>query len=118
MDVVCNNIAEIVKILISASIFFVWVVRYSNVVDEFNSFNYPGWFRDFVGLTKITFAIMLFRSESVFVLTASAGLMFLMIAALLSHVKIKNPLSKMLPSTVLFFLCFFVLYMTYKNAYT
>ena len=34
----------LLKIIIVASIFFVWVVRYNNIVTEFKEYQYPDWF--------------------------------------------------------------------------
>jgi len=99
-----EDIAGIIKIFISGAIFFVWVIRYKNIVKEFTEFNYPDWLRDFVGVLKICFAIMLLKPEQHFALVASVGISILMSAALLTHLKVKNPLYKMLPSFTL--LCF------------
>ena len=45
--------------LVAASIFFVWVVRYFNIVEEFKQYGLPNWLRDLVGILKMTFALML-----------------------------------------------------------
>ena len=31
---------------LAASIFFVWIVRYANIVEEFKQFRLPDWLRD------------------------------------------------------------------------
>ena len=46
-------ISEVFKIIILISILYVWVVRYQNIVDEFNSYKLPSWLRDLVGILKI-----------------------------------------------------------------
>jgi len=38
--------------LVATSIFFVWVVRYGNVVEEFKHYGLPDWLRDLVGILK------------------------------------------------------------------
>ena len=43
------------KIILVSSIFFVWVVRYQNIIKEFAEYNLPNWLRDFIGIIKITF---------------------------------------------------------------
>jgi hypothetical protein len=44
------------KILVVTSIFFVWVVRYENIVKEFEEYGIPAWVRDLTGILKLTFA--------------------------------------------------------------
>ena len=36
--------------LVVASVLFVWVVRYANIVQEFKQYGYPDWLRDMVGI--------------------------------------------------------------------
>ena len=98
---IAENLPELLKVLISGSIFFVWVIRYSNIVQEFSEFGYPNWLRDFVGVLKISFAIMLLKEDFHLIKIASAGVALLMLAALATHLKVKNPLHKMLPSFTL-----------------
>ncbi len=96
------NLIELAKILVFSSVLFVWVVRYHNIVAEFKSYHYPEWLRDLVGITKITCVVMIMREDVFFVKLGAVGIMVLMFAALLTHVKVKNPLPKMLPSMTLF----------------
>ena len=51
------------KALVSGSTFFVWVVRYQNIAEEFKSFGLPVWLRDLVGILKLSFVIMLFSND-------------------------------------------------------
>jgi len=97
-------ISDLLKIFISSAIFFVWVIRYQNIIEEFKDYDYPNWLRDLVGILKISFAIMLFMSNESLVQIGSLGIAALMLAALVTHVKVKNPGHKMLPSFTL--LCF------------
>ena len=92
---------EILKIFVLASIFFVWVVRYSSIIEEFKLFGYPQWLRDFVGIQKIAFSLMLFNQDVFIVKFGALGISLLMLCALLTHFKIKNPFPKMLPSSLL-----------------
>ena len=48
-------IVEALKIVVVAAVFFVWVVRYENIRKEFKDYNLPNWFRDLVGILKISF---------------------------------------------------------------
>jgi hypothetical protein len=92
------SIFEVLRIVIMASVLFVWVVRYENIVLEFKQYNLPNWLRDLVGILKISFVIMLNSDDSALVLLAASGIIFLMLAALITHLRIKNPVSKMLPA--------------------
>lgn len=95
------NMVEILKIMVLSSILFVWVIRYSNIIEEFKSFGYPNWLRDLVGIFKIAFAIMLINQNISIVQLGAIGISVLMVCALLTHLKIKNNISKMLPAASL-----------------
>lgn len=99
-----NTLTITLQILVAASVFFVWVVRYSNIVEEFKYFGLPEWLRDAVGVLKLTFALMLLTGldRAVFAVIGGGGMAILMIAAFVTHVRVKNPFSKMAPSLVLF----------------
>ena len=51
-----NTILLAMKILVATSIYFVWVVRYENIVKEFKEFDLPEWLRDVTGILKMSFA--------------------------------------------------------------
>lgn len=105
-----TTVIEILKILVFSSVLFVWVIRYSNIVEEFKVFGYPSWLRDLVGILKISFVIMLMNESSQLVKIGSSGIIALMLCALLTHIKIKNPVAKMLPSFTLLTICALILY--------
>ena len=100
---------EVMKILVFSSVLFVWVVRYKNIVEEFQSYQYPAWLRDLVGVLKVTFVVMLMQRDVFLVQLGAAGIIVLMAAAMFTHLKVKNPLVKMLPSMTLFVLCAVIL---------
>ncbi len=100
-----SSLLDIVKIIVFSSVFFVWVVRYQNIIEEFRTYNYPNWLRDCVGILKLSFVGMLLSSNTQLVMTGSIGIMVLMLAAFITHIKVKNPFPKMLPSMLLFLLC-------------
>jgi uncharacterized membrane protein YphA (DoxX/SURF4 family) len=89
--------------LVAASIFFVWVIRYDNIVQEFKQYALPGGLRDLVGILKITFALMLLIGieRGFFAVVGGVGIAILMAAAVVTHLRMKNPLSKMLPALAL-----------------
>ncbi len=101
---------------VAASIFFVWGVRYANIVDEFKHYGYPAWLRDTVGILKITFSILLLigigRPQAA--LVGGVGIAILMVGAALTHVRVKNPLFAMLPSALLFVCAVVIAYLNYR----
>ena len=93
-------IRSVLQVLVASSIFFVWVVRYNNIVKEFIDYRLPDWLRDLVGILKISFAMMLLVGiDSIkFAIFGAAGLAVLMGAALLTHIRVRNPVHKTFPS--------------------
>ena len=102
---------EILSILVFGSIIFVWGIRYNNIKDEFKHFKLPNWLRDLVGIFKFSFAIMLFNDDLEVVRLGALGIAVLMIAALLTHVRLKSDAPRMLPSFSLLCACIAIAYM-------
>ena len=105
-----ENIAILAQLIIAISILIVWVFRFDNIVIEFKQYNLSDLIRSMVGASKISLATLLivgiFYKEVVFI---SALLMaFLMVCAQIAHIKVKNPLSKYIPSFLLLILSLFV----------
>lgn len=96
-----QSLLEMLKILVLSSIFFVWVIRYANIIEEFKTYALPNWLRDLVGILKISFALMLLNSNPLVVQVGALGIAGLMFCALATHLKVKNPVAKMLPSITL-----------------
>ena len=94
---------EVLQVVTASSILFVWVVRYDNIITEFQQYQLPVWLRDMVGILKLSFSIMLLAGiyDEKFKYLGSSGLILLMLAALLTHVKMKNSFYKALPSLTL-----------------
>ena len=69
-----------------------------NIAEEFKEFGLPIWLRDLVGILKLSFVIMLFGDDLSIVILGSLGIAGLMLAALITHLRIKNPFYKMLHS--------------------
>lgn len=99
-----HDLSIALQALVAASVFFVWVVRYPNIVEEFKQWGLPGWLRDSVGIAKLTFALLLVIGieRRQFAVAGGIGLALLMVAAFGTHVRVRNPVSKMLPSVTLF----------------
>ena len=102
---------ELLCILVFGSIIFVWGIRYANIKDEFKNFNLPNWLRDLVGIFKLTFGIMLLNDSLEIVHFGALGIAALMIAALLTHIRLKSPFPKMLPSCSLLCACLIISYL-------
>ena len=106
------SILEVLKILVLASVLFVWVVRYENIVLEFKQYGLPDWLRDLVGILKISFVIMIQNEDSVLTIIGSSGVVVLMLSALFTHLRIKNPLKAMLPAFTLMIMSLTILLAT------
>lgn len=96
-----TTIIYALKIIIACSVVFVWFVRYDNIILEFKQYHYPSQLRDLVGILKISFALMIQSESSHVIRLGCAGLALLMLAAFITHIRVKNPLGKMLPSMAL-----------------
>ena len=105
-----ENIAILAQLIIAISIVVVWVFRFDNIVVEFKQYGLWPLIRSMVGASKIALSTLLvvgiFYKEVVFI---SALLMaFLMICAQIAHIKVKNPLTKYIPSFLLLIMSLFV----------
>ena len=111
-----HPLAILLQAFVAASIFFVWVVRYANIVVEFQQYRLPDWLRDFVGILKIAFAILLLvgidRPRAA--MLGALGIALLMAGAFLMHVRVKNPLFKMLPCLTLLVLSLVIAWLNYR----
>ena len=105
-----------IKTFVAASIFFVWVVRYREIIEEFKFYELPSWLRDLVGILKLSFAFMLFSNDKYVTILGSSGIIFLMAAAIYTHVRVKNPFHKMLPAFGLIALNLIIIFYTYKTS--
>ena len=103
---------EILSILVFGSIIFVWGIRYNNIEDEFKHFQLPNWLRDLVGILKLSFAIMLFSDNLELIQIGASGIALLMVAALITHVRLKSEPFRMLPSFALLCSCLAIVYMS------
>jgi hypothetical protein len=110
-----NFLLECLNMFVAVSIFYVWVPRYFNIIEEFKQYNSPDYLRDIVGILKLTFAFMLVAKNSQYVLVASAGLAFLMLAAFATHIRMKNNYKLFFPSLFLLLINSFIFYMTYAG---
>jgi uncharacterized membrane protein YphA (DoxX/SURF4 family) len=101
---------------VAASVFFVWVVRYANIVQEFKQYGLPDWLRDLVGILKMTCSLMLLIGieRGAFAVAGGIGIALLMAAAFVTHVRVKNPVFKILPSLTLLVLSSAIAWINYR----
>lgn len=90
-----------IRIFVATSIFFVWVVRYENIITEFKEYALPDWLRDSVGITKMACALGLLIGGSHLNKASALVIAFLMICAQATHFKTGTKIFKRLPSAVL-----------------
>ena len=110
MTISIDTLFSICKVLLSVSLFYVWVVRYENIKKEFIDYKLPAWLRDLVGILKLSFSLMIISNDKNLVWIGSMGIIVLMIGALATHFKVKNPFQKMIPAVTLSILCLMIIY--------
>ena len=112
-------LAVFLQAFVAASIFFVWGVRYANIVEEFKQYRLPDWLRDLVGILKITFAICLLIgiARPLGAVLGGVGIALLMAAAFVTHLRVKNPPFRMLPSATLLVLSLVIAWLNYRMLY-
>ena len=79
------------------------MIRYDNIIQEFKQYRLPDGLRDLVGILKMTFALMLLIGieQGFLAVLGGAGIALLMAAAVVIHLRVKNPVPKMLPALAL-----------------
>ena len=110
MDFIINNTIEALKVISGVAIFFVWVVRYDNIKREFEEYRLPTWLRDFTGILKISSACMLQFSNNEVVILGALGIIFLMTAAVITHVRLKSNFRTYIASVVMLLMSVLILY--------
>ncbi len=95
------TLLALLPVLVAMSVIYVWVVRYTAVLDDFATFQLPNWLRDVTGVSKLTGAALLLGAGRDLETTGAAIIAAFMLAAVIMHLRVKNPVSKMIPSIVL-----------------
>ena len=115
----------ILQLIIAIGLINVWLFRFNkatdyrggnakNMKEEFVAYGLPVWLMYFVGAMKVSIALMLvvsfwFEQLLFYNLVAFAALM---IAAVLMHVKVKDPLKKSYPALSILFMIALIMYFT------
>ena len=84
-----QDLTIVLQSLVAASVIFVWVVRYDNIVQEFTQYGLPDWLRDLVGILKLTFALLLLLGiqRASLAVIGSLGIAGLMGCAFVMHLQ-------------------------------
>jgi uncharacterized membrane protein YphA (DoxX/SURF4 family) len=98
-----QDLAIFLQALVAASIFFVWVVRYDNIIQEFRQYGLPDWLRDMVGILKLTFSLLLLIGiqRAPLAVAGGIGIAILMSFAFFMHLRVKSSPAKMFPCLTL-----------------
>ena len=119
------TIIMILQLVIAIGLINVWIFRFDrateyrggeakNMKEEFIAYGLPVWLMYFVGFMKLAIAIMLIISfwvEELLVYNLVV-LALLMVAALLMHVKLKDPIKKSYPALSILFMIALIMYFT------
>lgn len=111
-----QDLTMVLQALVATSIIFVWVVRYDNIIQEFKQYGLPDWLRDLVGILKLTFALLLLLGiqRAPLAIIGGLGIAALMCCAFVTHLRIKNPMFKTLPSLTLLLLSLIIAVINYR----
>ena len=110
-----------IQVLIALGIINVWLVRYrkstpyrggndSNMKEEFEAYGLPYWFMLVIGGLKLVLAVLLIFGiwYPPVIQPAAIAMAVLMLGAIAMHVKVKDPVSRAAPATVMLLLSLFV----------
>ena len=105
-----DHISLIFQLIVAISVIIVWVFRYDNIVVEFKHYGYSDLVRNIVGASKISISTLLIMGiwYNEITLYASLSMAFFMLCAQISHLKVKNPLIKFIPSLIFLLMSLFV----------
>lgn len=111
-----NIYSTIAQLVIAASVGYVWIFRFDNIVKEFKQYELSDLTRTIVGASKIVLATLLVTGIwfPILVFIPALLMAFLMLCAQYFHFKVKNPWSKHLPSLLLLAASLFVALMASK----
>jgi hypothetical protein len=111
-----NIYSIIAQLVIAASVSYVWIFRFDNIVKEFKQYELSDLTRTIVGASKIVLATLLVTGIwfPILVFIPALLMAFLMLCAQYFHFKVKNPWSKHLPSVLLLAASLFVALMASK----
>ena len=72
------------------------------------------WFRDLVGILKISFTVMLHSNIKEVVVIGSSGILILMLGAVLTHIRVESDFRKYIASVTMLTISILILIFTMK----
>ncbi len=115
-----NLVYVLAQLIIIFGILNVWLVRFNKKTNyrgsdanslkaEFKAYGYPDWFFYCIGFFKLLFAFTMIAGFWIenFTTIGSLGVIFLMLGAIVSHLKVKDTLIKFLPASIMVLLSIF-----------
>ena len=107
---IMENVSIVFQLIVSISVFFVWIFRYDNIVVEFKVYGYSDLLRNFVGVAKTSTSTLLILGlwYNEITIYASLSMAFFMLCAQLSHIKVKNPFIKFVQSLIFLIMSLFI----------
>ncbi len=105
------------QIIVAFGLLNVWIIRVnqktpyrgsesSSLKDEFIAYGLPLWSFYVIGFLKISLAILLLLGlwKPFLVFPTALVLSFIMVGAIWMHIKVKDPLKKFIPASIMLFL--------------
>jgi hypothetical protein len=108
------TVLSVLQTFVAMSVIYVWVVRYAAVLRDFESFALPDWLRDVTGAGKLTGSALLLGVGTGLEGVGAAIIGLFMLAAVVMHLRAKNPVRKMLPSVGLGALAWVIVWQQYR----
>ena len=107
---IMENVSIVFQLIVSISVFIIWIFRYDNIVVEFKVYGYSDLLRNFVGVAKTSTSTLLILGlwYNEITIYASLSMAFFMLCAQLSHIKVKNPFIKFVPSLIFLIMSLFI----------
>ena len=118
-----DTISLIFQIIIPLGIFNVWLLRIGKVTsyrggdaqslkEEFAVYGLPDWAFYTIGALKLSAALALLLGFFIpyLIIPGAAIMASLMMGALVMHLKVKDPIAKSLPASLMLFMCLVLLF--------
>jgi len=105
-----DQLAAVAQIAIAASVLYVWIFRFDNIVKEFREYGLSDLFRSLIGASKIALSTLLIAGiwYRELVLVPAIAMAVLMAGAQASHFKVRHKWPAFVPSLILLLLSLFV----------
>ncbi len=105
-----DQLAVVAQVVIAASVLYVWIFRFENIVREFREYGLSDLFRSMIGAAKIALSTLLIAGiwYPPLVLVPAIAMAILMAGAQASHLKARHKWPAFVPSLILLLLSVFV----------